>query len=254
MRWTNFREHLNLIVMNGLGGWKMKRIICTTVFLCCAAPSLIADSITLGTDNGGNADPFAGAFSGFPGTEYQEAYAASDFSGPISITSINFFLEPSYSGTTLTSATYQVSLSTIATNVDDLSDTDLESNLGADEAVFSTVSLSGTAPETLTFTGGLFLYDPSLGNLLLDIQISNNTSDGSAAFEDGDGDGPPGIVRYSNLYNGTTGYGMVTEFDYSTSNNLSNLDIPEPSTLILFACGLAGLFVRRFDARRQDAG
>lgn len=233
----------------------MKRIICTTVFLCCAAPwSLIADSITLGTDNGGNADPFAGPFSGFPGTEYQEAYAGSDFSGPISITSINFFLEPGYSGTTLTSATYHVSLSTIATNIDDLSDTDLESNLGGDDAVFSTVDLSGTAPETLTFTGGPFLYDPSLGNLLLDIQIGDITSGGSAAFEDGDGDGPPGIVRYSNLYNGTTGYGMVTEFDYSDTDNLSNLDIPEPSTLILFACGLAGLFVRRFGGRRHDAG
>lgn len=114
----------------------MKRIICTTVFLCCAAPwSLLADSITLGTNNGGNADPFAGPFSGFLGTEYQEAYAGSNFSGPISITSINFFLEPGYSGTTLTSATYQVSLSTISTNIDDLSDTDLESNLGDDDAV-----------------------------------------------------------------------------------------------------------------------
>jgi hypothetical protein len=233
----------------------MTRIICTTVFLCCAAPwSLIADSITLGTDNGGNADPFAGAFSGFPGTEYQEAYAGSDFSGPISITSITFFLEPGYSGTTLTSATYQVSLSTIATNIDDLSDTDLESNIGEKDAIFSTVTLAGTAPAELTFTGGPFHYDPSLGNLLLDIRISDVTNSGSAAFEDGNGDGPPGIVRYSNLYNGTTGYGMVTECDDSASNNLSNLDIPEPSTLILLACGLAGFFVRRFGERRHGAG
>jgi len=214
----------------------------------------MADSIVLGTDSGGNADPFAGPFSGFPGTEYQEAYAASNFSGPISITSVNFLLEPGYSGTTLNSATYQVSFSTIAANIDDLSGTDLQSNLGEDDAVFSTVNLSGTAPATLTFTGGPYLYDPSLGNLLLDIQISEVTSSGSAAFEDGNGDGPPGIVRYSNLYNGTTGFGMVTEFGYSASKNLSNLDIPEPSTLILFGCGLAGLLVRRLGGRHQDAG
>jgi len=228
------------------GGSKMKRIICTTVFLCCASPwSLFGDSIILGTDNGGNADPFAGPLAGFPGTEYQEAYASSDFSGPISITGIDFFLEPGYSGTTLYGATYQLSLSIITANIDNLSDTNLQSNLGADNTIFTTATLGGAAPNELTFNGGPFSYDPSLGNLLLDIQISNVTGSGSAVFEDGGGEGPAGIVRYSNLYNGNTGYGMVTEFDYSAPNNFSQFSAPEPGTLILLGCGLAGLLAGR---------
>jgi hypothetical protein len=59
-----------------------------------------AGSIIVGTDSSENAFPFGGPAaasvnfpSGFPGTEYQEAYASSDFpSGSILITGIDFFL------------------------------------------------------------------------------------------------------------------------------------------------------------------
>jgi len=213
-------------------------------FLCCASPwTLIGDSIILGTDNGGNADPFAGPFPGFLGTRYQEAYAASDFAGPISITGIDFFLERGFSGSTLSAATYQLSLSIVSTNIDDLSETNLNDNPGVDNTLFTTVALSGPAPNILTFSGGPFYYDPSMGNLLLDIKISNIIGGGSAIFENGDGAGPAGIVRYSDFYDGTTGYGLVTEFTDSAGNDPPS---PEPRTLILLACGLAGLFVRRW--------
>jgi hypothetical protein len=245
VRYTNFHKHLDILKCSG--GPKMKRTIFTTVFLCCAAPwSLFGDSIVLGTDNGGNGDPFSGPFAGFQGTEYQEAYASSDFSfsGPAIITGIDFFLEPGFSGTTLYGATYKLSLSIVTANINNLSDTNLASNLGTDNTVFTTVALAGTAPDELTFGGSPFSYDPSLGNLLLDIQISDVTSSGSAVFQDGDGSGPSGIARYSNLYNGTTGYGMVTEFDYS-AGSFGFVTIPEPRTLILFGYGLAGVFAIR---------
>ncbi len=210
----------------------------------------MGDSIILGTNGGGNADPFAGPFPGLPGTEYQEAYASADFTEAITITGIEFFLQPGSSGS-LYGGTWQLSLSVITTNIDNLSKTNLAANIGADNTIFTTTTLSGIAPSILTFDGGPFYYDPSAGSLLLNLQISNPTGGGSAIFEDGDGAGPAGIVRYSNFYNGTVGYGLVTEFSgsVSTSTNFAALDTPEPSTLILLRCGLAGLFVRR---RRLD--
>ena len=204
-----------------------------------AASICSASSITLGTDNGGNAFPFAGPSSGVSGTEYQEAYASSDFSGPISITGIDFFQQVITPGADLYAATYELSLSVVTTNINDLSDTNFASNLGADNTVFTTVALAGAAPDTLTFSGGAFNYDPSMGNLLLDIQISDgNGSEVNSFFEDGDGSGPAGIIRYTNFGGGTTGYGLVTEFDSASAS-------PEPGTLILLGCALASLFVRR---------
>ncbi|HEY3823071.1 MAG TPA: PEP-CTERM sorting domain-containing protein [Bryobacteraceae bacterium] len=227
-----------------------KCVIWLTFLILCTFPvTLLGDTITLGANNGGNADPFAGPFPGQAGTEYQEAYASSDFSGAIAISSIDFFLLPGSGGSTLYGGTYQVSLSVITANINSLSQTNLASNIGADNTIFSTVTLSGAAPNVLTFSGGPFVYDPSTGNLLLNIQVSNPTGGGNALFEDGEGAGPTGIVRYSNFYGGTTGYGLVTQFSGAFSvTNLSSLDTPEPRTLMLFACGLAGIFIRR---RRQ---
>ena len=185
----------------------MKQIRRVLFFLSCVSVSaLFGTSLTLGTNTGGNSFPFGGN-----GTRYQEAYASSYFPGPIAITAISFF----GGGGNLYAGTYQVSLSTITTSVNSLSNTNFNSNLGANNTMFATVALSGTAPATLTFTGGPFNYDPSQGNLLVDIQIINPVSgSGSTGYQDGNGVGPAGIARYQNFGAGTTGYGMVTRFDY----------------------------------------
>jgi hypothetical protein len=52
--------------------------------------------------------------------------------------------------------------------VNSLSNVNFNSNLGANNAAFASMALSGTAPSVLSFTGGPFNYDPSQGNLLLD--------------------------------------------------------------------------------------
>lgn len=207
-----------------------------SIFALACALTASAGSITVGTDNGGNTFPFGGPITG-PGTQYQEAYSSSLFSGPITITAIDFFLQPSDLNILydLYDATFTLTLSTITEGVDSLSDTDLDSNLGSDNTLFTSVSLSGLAPDELTFTGTPFLYNPADGNLLLNIEISNIAGNGTAPFEDVGPDGPSTIARYQNFGDGTTGFGLVTEFDYA----------PEPGTLALFAAGLGVLALRR---------
>ena len=211
--------------------------------LAVSTSALFGGSITVGVNNGGNGFPFGA--SGTPGNRYQEAYSSSLFSGPITITGIDFF-RSGVNGT-LWGGTFLLSLSTISANVNSLSNVFFNSNLGANNALFASMTLSGAAPAVLSFTGGPFLYDPSQGNLLLDISIANLANNSpSAAFEDENGSGPPTIARYQNFGFGTVGYGLVTQFDAGA------VATPEPGTLGLLGValiGMAGWRLRRVSYR-----
>jgi hypothetical protein len=230
----------------------MKRTLITLCSLCCLSlGTLLGSSITVGSDNGSNDFPFSGPFFGYAGTDYQEAYASSDFSGPIDITAIDFFLGAGFTGD-LYAGTYTLSFSIINSNIGSLSSTDLSGNIGSDSTVFDTVALSGKAPGVLTFTGTTpFLYNPSEGNLLLNISIAGGTpGSGTAAYEDNEGVGTE-IARYQNfgLGNGD-GLGLVTEFDSTTGAATAT---PEPGTLPLMAClGLVGFVAQRLRRRRLN--
>jgi hypothetical protein len=227
----------------------MKRTLLSLFLLSClSAYTLLGSSITVGTDNGSNDFPFSGPFDGYAGTDYQEAYADTDFSGPMNITGIDFFLGNAIVGN-LYAGTYTLSLSVISNNIGSLSSSNLSSNLGSDNTVFETVALSGAAPSILSFTGTPFLYDPSQGNLLLDISVAGGHGGDNAAYQDGDGVGTQ-TARYQNFGMGNgIGYGMVTEFISTASNSV----VPEPSTLPLLACfGLVGFFALRLRRRSQN--
>jgi hypothetical protein len=230
----------------------MKRTLITLCSLCCLSlGTLLGSSITVGNDNGSNDFPFSGPFFGYTGTDYQEAYASTDFSGPIDITAIDFFLGAGFTGD-LYAGTYTLSFSIISSNIGSLSSTNLSSNIGSDNTVFDTVALSGKAPGVLTFTGTTpFLYNPSAGNLLLNISIAGGTpGSGTAAYEDNQGVGT-GIARYQNFGLGDgDGLGLVTEFDSTTGAATTT---PEPSTLSLMAClGLVGLVAQRLRRSRLN--
>jgi hypothetical protein len=199
-------------------------------------------SLTVGNaspTNGVNTFPFGG--SGFgPGTRYQQAYAASDFSsigGPLTITGISFLL----GGGTLSTSTYTLYLSTISSGIDTLSDVNFDSNRGPDNALFTSLALSGSGPSTLTFSGTPFTYDPGHGNLLLDIVVSPGGTGFTGAAYLSNTNAVGVFSRYHNFGTGNVGWGLVTKFDYV---------VPEPSATGMIATALLfAPFFRRIAAK-----
>jgi len=215
-------------------------ILFQATLLVTGAP---AASLVVGLPaTGTNAFPFGGGFAtgGAFATRYQQAYAANDFStvgGPILITGVDFL---SGSGN-LAPSTYSLYFSTITAGIDTLSNVSFDSNRGADNTLFATLTLAGTAPPTLTFSGIPFFYNPAHGNLLLDIVVSPGGVDANGGFGGSymASDSAFGIFsRYHNFGSSNIGWGLVTQFDYQV--------VPEPSltALICLALMLAGTFRR----------
>jgi hypothetical protein len=225
---------------------KMRHAAGAALLLGLAASASFGSSLTVGTFSDDNAFPFGGPYYGYTGTDYQEAYASNDFSGPVLISGIDFFLAPGFTGSVY-SGTYTLTLSIISSDIGSLSSTDLASNIGSDATVFETETLSGKAPNELTFTGTPFLYDPSLGNLLLDISVAGGTGGSGVAFEDNGGVGTA-LARYQNFgANDGDGWGLVTEFDSASGTPA----VPEPGTLPLVSGALGALVVFARLRKRQ---
>ena len=92
---------------------------------------------------GGPGDPGSGDCAPFGCSvdDYQQVYAASNFSGPITITSLTFF-NNNYLQAMIYGANYEIELSTTSKAVNGL-DTTFANNLGADNSVFFDGQLGG---------------------------------------------------------------------------------------------------------------
>jgi hypothetical protein len=130
-----------------------------------------ADVIVGAPGNTANVFPFV-SYNG----EYQQAYAAADFSGPITITGLSFF--PFQGGIVSIQGTYTISLAYSANPVGSLSTT-FADNIGAN---FTTI-FSGQSTQSgvnITFPGSTpFTYNPSIGPLLLDVVASTQDHSGA---------------------------------------------------------------------------
>ena len=176
----------------------------------------------------GNDSNFGPFFSS--SVRYQQVYSFSQFptSGPLTITQISFRPDGSVAGPTLfiVGTTAQISLSTTSRAPGTLS-TVFADNVGPNvQTVFNgfvssaPVTGPGGGPKDFTITITLdspFVYDPSLGNLLLDVSA---TSGGiSAPFDAQSGGSLTSHVDAASIgaTSGTVATtGLVTQFQFTT--------------------------------------
>src|SRR3974390_41178 len=236
----------------------MKSKLLGVVFaLLCSGPAFATIIIGLPPDPGnGNCFPFGCSYSG----EYQQVYSASQFSGPIEIGDLEFYnTKYNSSATSMNSGTWTISLSTTSANWNTLS-SNFASNIGANH----TVVFSGNLAQPWAFGDTLhidlstpFLYDPTSGNLLMDVSVSGAIAGGIIFFDtngfNGGGDngntflgrvfclggGPCGTSGFVDA-----GYGLVTGFSTAQS-------VPEPASLALFASSLGALGLLGWRRKRK---
>lgn len=205
--------------------------------------SVRADSVLIGAPaTGANSFPFGG-INAAVGDRYQQVYNSALFSGPISINDITFFHTNFPIGDMLDTADYVISLSTTSAAVNGLDTVNFDANLGADNTLFLSTHLSGIIGSTLDLMGNTYNYDPSQGNLLLDIKKSNSLGDGTVFLDARNGDFGTDSSRAHDFGTGFEGFGLVTEFS-GPGNNV----VPEAGTLLSFGgllFGLGGLALRR---------
>jgi hypothetical protein len=220
-----------------------------------------------GDVGGGDCIPFGCVNPGGSGVEYQEIFDSSLFSGPLTIAGLTFFLrnfdntdpitgQPIVSDT-IYPADYTVTLSVVQIAVDGL-DSTLENNIDPTTAqTFFVGTLSNPVSDHFTIQttpSNYFYYNPSQGNLLMDI-----TNDGTDPFSQTvylDKNSSSGGL-FSSVYDsdphpcGTTGcaepdYGLVVDFE--TPTDLA--PVPEPAAIWLALTVTSLLGLRRMRRTR----
>ena len=174
---------------------------------------------------------------------YQQAYGASLFSGLTEIRGIDFTAS---NGGTWSENEYAVTLSTAVNGVNQLV-ANFDANTGSDAALFETKSFSGSvAAGGLVGFSGSFNYDPTQGDLLVDIhRITGSQQSMSLNYVYGENT----LNEFSRLYSfddlGTgyvgNNYGNVTTFTTGEGFAGQVSAVPVPAAAWLFGSGLLGL-------------
>jgi hypothetical protein len=221
-----------------------------TAVLLAAAPAHAQDVSFGGPVGGSNAFPF-NDYHFFPANRYQQLYTGSQFAQPVLIDAIRFTNTASVAGGfpgSIAAGTYLVRFAVTDRPENGLG-TDFDANVGGYTATFFSGTLAGGL---LRIAGNPYLFDPSRGNLLMDVTVlsqdpyaflsldfSRSSTDGtSRVFNTFPLPFTPSIVRVDD-------FGLNTTFE----TRPAVVATPEPASLALVAGGL-GLFVV-FTRRRR---
>ena len=204
-----------------------------------------ATSFEVGLGNGNNVFPFDSSYVG----EYQQIYSSTVFSQPFLISSIAFETDPLNASQGAPSASYNFTLSLGVTNR-------TPSNPGSAYSGTFIPVFSGPLTVNYTSSGAFdfvvnfatpFTYDPSLSNLLMDIEI-NSPPSATAIFSAGLPD--PNLGRVYNV----GGNGSPTAGPNSGLDTLfTGSSVPDSSSsAFLLGLGIVGLSsVRRVIGLQQ---
>jgi len=209
------------------------------------ATAVHAQDVTIGgAAETTNSFPFTNYHFQTP-NRYQQLYTASNFAGPVFIDAIRFANTRSVAGGlpgSIANGDYLIRFAVTSRPENGLT-TDFDANVGGSGSTFFSGMFTAGG---LRIVGTPYLYDPSLGNLLLDVTVFSQADVGFLGldFSRSSTDGtsrayhsfaPPYAVVTDNA-------GLVTTFE-----TRAVAVVPEPATVLLVATGLTviGVLHRR---------